>query len=315
MTLKKNPCYRGTFPGNVERVECPIFAGYEAALQAYTDGEVDAVSMINADPDTVARARATYGEGLVSIPHPVLLYLMFRADVPPFNDVRVRQAFVHAVDRAAMVIEAFDDRRVPATGGFLPPAFPGHSPDIGLPYDPGAARRLLAAAGCPRGQGFPSVSWVHAPSPTSERLMPFLRKSWRENLGLDLAPKGVDFRSLVESLAGDLAHMTVIGWSADYPDPDGMLRVTFHSKGGVKNPRWRNPRYDNLVEEAAKVTDHARRMALYREADRILVAEDAVVMPLTYGQGRMLVKPWVTLPPSPSIFVPLNAIVVERRAH
>jgi oligopeptide transport system substrate-binding protein len=214
-----------------------------------------------------------------------------------------------------MVIEAFDDRRTPATGGFLPPAFPGHAPDIGLPYDPEVARRLLAAAGFPNGQGFPGVRWVHARGPTNERVIPFLHKSWRENLGLDLAAQSLDFRRLFESLAGDLAQLTVIGWSADYPDPDGMLRVTFHSRGGVNNPRWRNARFDQLVEQAARVTDHAQRIALYREADRILVAEDAAVMPLAYGQGRMLVKPWVTLPPSPSIFVPLNAIVVERRTY
>jgi oligopeptide transport system substrate-binding protein len=107
----------------------------------------------------------------------------------------------------------------------------------------------------------------------------------------------------------------MIGWSADYPDPDDELRVPFDSREGVTNPRWRNARFDELVERAGRVTDHARRMAFYREADRILVAEDAVIMPLTYGQGRMLVKPWVTLPHSLSVYMPLNSVVVERRAY
>jgi ABC-type oligopeptide transport system substrate-binding subunit/DNA-binding SARP family transcriptional activator len=315
MVLQRNPFYQGAFAGNVERVECPIFAGFEPALQAYTAGEVDAVSLINADSDTVARAHAVFGDELVSIPHPVLLYLMFRADGPPFDDGRVRKALIRAVDREAMVIEAFDNRRLPATGGFVPPAFPGHSPDIGLAYDPEGARRLLAEAGFPHGRGFPSISWLHAPGPADERVIPFLRSSWRDNLGLNLESKSVDFRLLFESLAGDLAQLTVIGWSADYPDPDSVLRVTFDSREGVSNPRWRNARFDQLVEQAARVTDHARRMSLYREADRILVSEDAVVMPLAYGQGRMLIKPWVTLPRSPSIFMPLNSIVVERRAY
>ena len=50
---------------------------------------------------------------------------------------------------------------------------------------------------------------------------------------------------------------------------------------------------------------------LYQEADRILVAEQAVVMPISYGEGRMLVKPWLHLPPTLSIQLPLKNVVVK----
>jgi ABC-type oligopeptide transport system substrate-binding subunit len=107
----------------------------------------------------------------------------------------------------------------------------------------------------------------------------------------------------------------LLAWSADYPDPDNWLRVNFHSTQGMNRPRWDNARFDALVEEAARVTDQARRMELYQEADRILVAEEAVIMPLSYGRGRMLAKPWVTLPRLAPVPLRLKDVVVDRKTN
>jgi ABC-type oligopeptide transport system substrate-binding subunit len=92
-----------------------------------------------------------------------------------------------------------------------------------------------------------------------------------------------------------------------------MLRVTFHSRTGVATQGWQNARFDALVEEAARTTDHARRMQLYQEADQILVAEEAVVMPLSYGRGRVLAKPWIALPRTLSVQMPLEQFRIEGR--
>jgi ABC-type oligopeptide transport system substrate-binding subunit len=106
--------------------------------------------------------------------------------------------------------------------------------------------------------------------------------------------------------------LTILGWSADYPDPDVMLRVTFHSDEGLNIPRWHNSRFDTLVETAKRITDQGNRMELYREADRILVAEETVIMPLGYANGWMLVKPWVSLPRTLSVQMSFNRFIVDR---
>ncbi len=77
-------------------------------------------------------------------------------------------------------------------------------------------------------------------------------------------------------------------------------------------PHWHSERFDELIDSAESVRDHNWRMTLYREADRILVAEETAVLPLSYGQGRILVKPWVKLPVSPIIAMPLNMVIVAR---
>ncbi len=81
--------------------------------------------------------------------------MSFDTTRPPFDDVRVRQAFAHALDRPALAQAVLHGLVSPATGGLVPPGLPGHAAGIGLVYDPERARRLLAEAGYLDGRGFP----------------------------------------------------------------------------------------------------------------------------------------------------------------
>ena len=89
--------------------------------------------------------------------------------------------------------------------------------------------------------------------------------------------------------------------------------MPFHSEGDINIPRWYNARFDALVEQAASVFDQAKRIALFREADRILVSEEAAIMPIYYAQGRILVKPWVTIPRVPPTLLRLQDVVLQAR--
>jgi ABC-type oligopeptide transport system substrate-binding subunit len=312
LVLTRNRLYQGPFPGNIERVECPVVEHYEPLLERYASGALDVVSMINADSGAIARARAAYGRELVLTPQPSILYLALRADRPPFDDVRVRRAFVHAVNRDALVREASEGQYLPANGGFLPPGMPGHSAGIGLGYDAERARDLLAQAGYGGGRGFPSIDWLYSGGSAGEPIVPFLQRAWRENLGLELRAQSAEWGTFIERRDRNPPHLALAGWSADYPDPDSLLRVPFHSREGVNPTRWHHARFDALVEEAARTADPTRRMALYREADRILVSEEAVILPLCYAQGRILVKPWVNMPRVPPVLLHLQDVILQR---
>jgi len=284
-------------------------------LDRYAAGTLDVVSLIQADPGTVARARVAHGCELIFTPGASTFLMAFRVDRPPFNDVRVRQALVHAVDRDALVRDVSEGQYLPASGGFIPPGMPGHSPGLGLAYDIDRARDLLAQAGYPGGQRFPNVSWLyfHSGGSAGEPVVRFMHRAWRENLGLELEPQGMDWRQFHRQLELDWPHLCLFGWSADLPDPDGFLRVTYHSTEGLYAGRcgWRSARFDALVEEAARVANPARRMVLYQEADRILVREETAIMPLWYAPGRILVQPWVTIPRVPSALLNLKEIILE----
>jgi oligopeptide transport system substrate-binding protein len=311
LILERNFRYGGPFLSNVERVECSIFEDYGPVLEAYAADRLDVVSMINSDPGTVARARAMHGDELHFAPQLSTVHVAFRVDREPFNDARVRQAFVHAVDRERLVREAWGGQYRPATGGFVPPGMPGHSSNVGLAYDPDRAGRLLDEAGYPGGERFPDVRLIYSGGSGPGPVIPFLQRAWRSILAVSVKALHVGWGDLVGRRGP--AGLVLCGWSADYPDPDCMLRPLFHSTEGLNMPGWCNTRFDGLVEEAARATDQARRMVLYREADRILVAEESAIMPLGYAQGRILVKPWVSVPMVPPALLRLRDVVCRAR--
>ena len=97
---------------------------------------------------------------------------------------------------------------------------------------------------------------------------------------------------------------------ADYPDPDSFLRVEI-CENYYQMASWRNEAYTTLVEKARRITDQEARLKLYRQAERILV-EEAFIIPLTYGRGHLLRKPWVKrYPTSPAKWWFWKDVVIE----
>jgi oligopeptide transport system substrate-binding protein len=236
-------------------------------------------------------------------------------DRPPFDDPQVRKAFVQAIDRRVLLEQTGSAHYQPALGGFLPPGMPGHSPGIGIGFDQDAAQRSVAQAGYELGVGFPEVELVYTGDPTSNPLPAGLQKMWSQALGVQVQARGLPWAEFMDRQDHDPAPIMISGWSADYPDPDSMLRVLFHSREGSNPIRWSHPEFDALTEQAARIVDRKRRIELYQQADRILVAEETAIMPLSYAQGRQLVKSYVELPRIPPALLRLKHAVVRRGAN
>ena len=101
-----------------------------------------------------------------------------------------------------------------------------------------------------------------------------------------------------KNLKKEIEKNTLIlnGWLADYPDPDNFLRQS-DALSQLHRLGWQDATYDRLVEEASRTPDRLKRMAMYRQADRLLVAEQILVLPIFYFIGSELVKPWVKRQP------------------
>jgi oligopeptide transport system substrate-binding protein len=312
LAFTRNPGYRGLWRGNAERIEAPVISEVPALLGAFDAGTLDGISLLNATPETTNALRARYRRRFSSVPVLSTFYLWFNAGRPPFDAADVRKAFIHAVDREALLRATAGGRYRTAKGGFLPPGMAGHTPTIGLGHDPERARTLLAAAGFEGGQGFPGVELVYTGEPARSPLASFLERAWAEVLGVRVRPVGVTWSEFVRRRDHDPAGIAVSGWSADYPDPDNMLRVPFHSREGMNSIRWNNPQFDDLTERAAATPDRKERVELYRQADWILVADEAVVMPLGYSLGPQLVQDYLRMPLTPPWLLRLKHVVVQR---
>jgi oligopeptide transport system substrate-binding protein len=286
MVLVRNSEYRGRFAGNVEQIELfPVECS--VAQKMYADDGLDILDLGLLPPPEMDRAWQRHAGEYLSVPRLETVFVAFDASRPPFDDVRVRQAFALATDREKLGKVMRRGYGFPATGGFMPPGIPGHSPGIGLPCDLQQAQRLMAEAGYPAGKGFPVIKAV-TPS-EREPLSKNLQAHWQQNLGVKITWQALDYAAFVESLYCEkLPSVSLNRWIAGYPDPDYFLRVGT----SIWLTKWGNKAYDGLVEEARRSMDQRERVNLYRRADKILV-EEAIVIPLNYGRRNLLIKPWV----------------------
>jgi ABC-type oligopeptide transport system substrate-binding subunit/DNA-binding SARP family transcriptional activator len=312
--LSRNPFYNGPFPGNVDRVECMIIEDENEIVEKYRADQVDTIFLTNCHDSAIERlVFESFKDDLYYSPQAFTTFLYFRVDISPMDQLLVRQAFSMAIDRTLLVRGAFDGRFLPATGGFVPPGIPGHSPGIGLPYDPQMARSLLARAGYPKGQDFPPVILSYLGLKEDKNAVPFLLASWQKHLGVKVETQLSDFKGIPDNLDQISAHMIKLGWLADYPDPDNLMRVLFHSQEGFFNGPWKNERFDELVVQAARINDQNQRIALYRQADRILVAEEAALLPLAYQRQFSICKPWVEAPSVPPDRLHIKNLILKQR--
>jgi ABC-type oligopeptide transport system substrate-binding subunit len=166
---------------------------------------------------------------------------------------------------------------------------PGHLPGIGLPCDPERARQLLAEAGYPGGQGFPVIECCVRTGQAD--IGENLQAQWQRNLGVETKWETLEWQAILARLGEQLPHLLIMGWVADYPDPDNFLRARIdHIQ---QQSGWQNASYDSLVTRAQRSLDQRERMTLYEEAEQTLVG-DAPIMPIFHRSARLLVKPWVT---------------------
>jgi oligopeptide transport system substrate-binding protein len=137
--------------GNLQRVELSFLADPSARLKMYEASGSDILDMMFFPPAELGDARQRHAGEYVLGPRLWTSYVGFDVSRPPFGDVRVRRAFALATDRGILANVVLRGHGAPATGGFIPPGMPGHSPEIGLPYNPDQARQLLGEAGYPGG--------------------------------------------------------------------------------------------------------------------------------------------------------------------
>jgi ABC-type oligopeptide transport system substrate-binding subunit len=299
MVLARNARYHGHATGNVQRVELSLRFSQQASqalLAEYEAGELDVYYLWELPTRDMNRARQRHAGEYISEPWLHTNYLAFNTSRPPFDDVRVRRAFVLATDRERLTGVFLEGFAFPGTGGFVPPGMAGHSPGIALPYDPQAARELLAEAGYPGGRGFPPIVYLAMPATVHRETGDYLRRGWEEELAVEVGAETADWGTVADRLEGrEPPDLYGWGWVADYPDPDNFLRVAL----GTVRTGWQNRAFEELVENARRLTDQRQRLKLYSQAERMLV-EEAPVVTLFYARSTLLIQPWVRRFPIPA---------------
>jgi oligopeptide transport system substrate-binding protein len=287
VVLERNPEYQGHFGGNVERVDLRLTADTAEALAAYEADALDALDLGKLPQSERDRARQRHAAQYVVLPQTGSASLIVNTSQAPLDDRRVRRALALSIDQETLSSVVGGGS---ATGGYLPPGIPGHSPRLALPYDPERARQLLAEAGYPARRSLPLI---RAASPTTYRLAAdYVQAQWQHDLSIESTFELLEWSDFIAGSPEEY-HLILFSWQADYPDPHNFLRSDGHLRQALIG-EWHTP----LVDRARSLTDQGERIRLYREADRRLM-EEAAIVPLVYLRQHWLVKPWVRRFPGP----------------
>ena len=285
--------------GNVDRVECVFnIKDWTLAWQLYQEEHLDTFVAPLSAAREFQELLASYPDQHYVIDNLLTWLLAFDVKQTPFDDIRVRRALAHALDKDQLM-KTLKGLHRPGTGGLVPPGIPGHNSGIGLAFNPDLARQLLQDAGYKSNEQFSPIRVCIAES--LSWLAPFLTEQWRSVLGID-----IDIVFTHTFAWQNDCPVYVNGWSADVPDPDNFLRgaVSFWPTN------WHDRTYDRLVHRGRQMNDQSQRLRLYQEADRLLI-EAAVVVPLTYERYHWLAKPWIKYPKGVAHVGGITDIVIE----
>jgi len=304
LTFDLNPYYDGPNPGHVRQHVLISTAQIGSASSAndlgilpYENNEIDAIEVRPMIVDQVQDNPNLLDE-MWTYDEFSTLYVYFKTREPPFDDLRVRQAFAHAIDKQTIANVILKGMMIPAHT-MLPVHFPGYVgekyKDI-QKYDPELARKLMAAAGYPGGKGFPVKElWLpdaQSSSPTGQAAQA-IQQMLQENLGVSIRLRNSEGGAYRTSMYNWEIPMSLAGFNYDFPDPHSMLGIIWRSQPrGYTRHDWNNPSFDSLIDRAAGEMDREKRMQLYDEAERILATDVGGVF-LWHVKTYQLRKPWL----------------------
>ncbi len=232
-------------------------------------------------------------------------YVCYQTQAAPFDNALVRQAFTLAIDSKYIVEQVTQTGQVPATG-FVPAGIydaDANGDDFrtvggdywDAPVDDATyqancekARQLLAEAGYPNGEGFPTVTYLYNTSDAHKAVGEALQQMWQEELGVTVQLQNQEWNAFLETRKKGEYQIARNGWIADYNDPCSFLDM-WYTGGGNNDAQYSNPEYDAMIDAAKATSDPAERMSYFHKAEDIIIGQDWALGPIYfYTQKYMM---------------------------
>jgi len=290
--VEKFDDYYGDAP-YIDAIEFKIFADEDTAFLEFQAGNVDFTSIpsgqIKSTIDQYGESPDGYtlnpGEQVSLGTELATYFLLMNNEDEVLSDPVVRAALSLAIDRQAICTTVFEDTREPATG-IAPKGIFGFQ-ENGFEYaryDVEEAKKLLAEAGYPDGEGFPKIKLEFNSGAGHEDIMQLVQSDLAA-IGIESELVGTEWAQYLDKLDAKDYQIGRLGWIADYPIMDNFLYPLFKTGSGDNYSGYSNPEVDAKLEEARTTVDDDQRIELYREIEQ-MVGEDTPLMPLMFYRHR-----------------------------
>lgn len=302
ITYAKNENYWNADKVTLNTLRFVLMEDTNASYSAYKTGEVSMIKDVPTEEVPSLRGQ----EDFFIAPTMGTYYISFQTQKEPFNNPDVRMALSLAIDRDYAGNTVMQGIYTPAAnfvGPGISDAEDGSSfeevtrKNNGGDFfnvtdheaDVAKAKELLAKAGYPDGQGFPTIEYMTNDANFHKPLAEYLQSCWKETLGINMDIKIVEWSTFTPTRrAGDF-QIARDGWAYDYDDPSNMLNL-MKSTSGNNNGKYNNPEVDKILDEANSTADVAEHYAKLHEAENMILA-DAAMAPVAYYNDFWLQDP------------------------
>ncbi len=296
VVLEKNEHYYNADAVTLEKITFRYIMDQATALSAFQSGEIDGFREVpSAD---LAKLKAE-SDDLYSIAQYATTYYLINNAKAPYNDPLVRKAINLAIDRQALIDNILQGSGTPA----MALVSPGYSAN-GVKYEDGRgdfglsatanaeeAKKLLAEAGYPNGEGFPTIQLSYYTNPQVKQIVEAMAQMLETNLGVKVEISTEEWKVYYDNVKAGNYEVAAMGWGADYLHPMTFFPL-FMTDDPLNNSNYANPDYDAAVKAAKIEQDPVKAIELMRNAEDILMA-DYPFMPLYYRSTNLMMKPYV----------------------
>ncbi len=274
IVLTKNPHYYDKENVKLDKVIFYSTDDDEKAYNMFKKGEVDwntGIFPTNTMPEILQRKDAQ------AISKLSVDYYVFNTLQVPFNDELVRQAFAMALNREELIKDILKDGSI-ATDHLVPP-MPGYPIVHGTAFDPEKARKLLAQAGYPNGQGIPEIELLYNTNDKHRKVAEWAKKQWEKYLNIKITLRNEDWKTFISQRSHRRFDIARSGWLADYQDPMTFLEI-FLITSPLNDGRYSSREFNKLIFQAQTLPVGAQRLAALAKAESLLVLNDQGIIPL-----------------------------------
>ena len=287
--MTKNPYYWNADAIKLDGIKWNLIEDSNAAYSAYQTGEVLMIKDVPTEEIPSLKENADfYVDPIIGT-----YYLSMNIDREPFNNADVRKALSLAIDRDYVANTLMQGTYSPA-GNLMGPGWIDtdgkqfkDNANGGKEYidttnyeaDLEEAKQLLADAGYPNGEGFPTITYSTNDAGYHKVVAEYLQQAWAE-LGIDLQVDIVEWASFTPMRRNGDYDVARNGWVGDYSDPSNMLDL-FYSTNGNNDGKFNNADYDAAMELSRTTLDAAERSTALHNAEDVLM-EEAGCIPVAY---------------------------------
>jgi len=295
------PSVRGFFVPNQHywrgaptyNIEYRYITDTAVAFESYKNDEFDIITA-GAEDFPVIKADPVLNEELRVYPGSCTYAIMFHQLKEPFTDQKVREAFAYALNREGWVNDVLKGLGSP-TLTWIPPGFPGYDAEEDrYAFDPEKAKQALAESSYGSAEALPPIELTFSDTPRNRTRFEWLANQWKEVLGVETTLNPVESTTYT-ALTKDIntaPQVFLLGWCADYPDPQNWLSVYWKTGAFGERIGFSNPELDELLNKADSETDPATRAQMYADAQKLLVSSSPVAF-MWNNVNAYLVKPRV----------------------